>query len=147
MGQSERFPSEEVSGGHFFDCLPFSEFCERFLKRLTPRVFLCYVGQVDDIRKPRKTRKPESKPEAIGDETTQHLLGMEEKTAETNTPVGDMITKKKRKESSQHPTNVSFGVVCSSNMNRSMEAHLQFEKHKLVVYSYGVGNRIRLPGT
>ena len=41
---------------------------------------------------------------------------------------------------------LKFAVVCSSNMNRSMEAHKQFLRRNLDVYSYGVGQRIRLPG-
>ena len=49
-------------------------------------------------------------------------------------------------EETKKPSSLAFGVVCSSNMNRSMEAHLQFEKENLAVFSYGVGNKIRLPG-
>mmetsp|Transcript_10872 Transcript_10872/g.13135 ORF Transcript_10872/g.13135 Transcript_10872/m.13135 type:complete len:275 (+) Transcript_10872:208-1032(+) len=49
--------------------------------------------------------------------------------------------RKKNRESQ-----LKFGMVCSSNMNRSMEAHFQLEKVGLDVYSYGVGTQIRLPG-
>jgi RNA polymerase II subunit A C-terminal domain phosphatase SSU72 len=38
-----------------------------------------------------------------------------------------------------------FAVVCSSNMNRSMEAHKQFMENGLDVTSFGVGNMVRLP--
>jgi len=40
---------------------------------------------------------------------------------------------------------LKFAVVCSSNMNRSMEAHKQFEENNLEVTSFGVGNMVRLP--
>jgi len=38
-----------------------------------------------------------------------------------------------------------FAMVCSSNMNRSMEAHKQLKRKDLNVSSYGVGTMVRLP--
>jgi RNA polymerase II subunit A C-terminal domain phosphatase SSU72 len=39
-----------------------------------------------------------------------------------------------------------FATVCSSNFNRSMEAHKQLLKKDLQVESFGVGTMVRLPG-
>ena len=37
-------------------------------------------------------------------------------------------------------------MVCASNMNRSMEAHLRAQEGGLEVGSFGVGSQVRLPG-
>jgi len=39
-----------------------------------------------------------------------------------------------------------FAVVCSSNMNRSMEAHSFLNKKGYDIKSYGTGNMIKIPG-
>lgn len=40
-----------------------------------------------------------------------------------------------------------FAVVCSSNQNRSMEAHNFMQKRGLLVRSYGAGQQVKLPGS
>ena len=39
-----------------------------------------------------------------------------------------------------------IAVCCSSNMNRSMEAHARLQKKGFNVLSYGTGDKIKLPG-
>ncbi|UJR33066.1 hypothetical protein I4U23_020525 [Adineta vaga] len=42
---------------------------------------------------------------------------------------------------------IRFAVVCSSNQNRSMEAHNFMSKRGLLVRSFGSGQQVKLPGT
>ena len=42
--------------------------------------------------------------------------------------------------------NLRIAVCCSSNMNRSMEAHARLQKKGFNVLSYGTGDKIKLPG-
>jgi len=41
---------------------------------------------------------------------------------------------------------LKFAVVCSSNQNRSMEAHNFMSKRGLTVKSFGSGQQVKLPG-
>ncbi|CAJ0570371.1 unnamed protein product, partial [Mesorhabditis spiculigera] len=44
------------------------------------------------------------------------------------------------------PTKIRFAVTCSSNMNRSMEAHGFLKKKGISIESFGTGNQVKLPG-
>lgn len=39
-----------------------------------------------------------------------------------------------------------YAMVCSSNQNRSMEAHFLLKRHGFDVSSYGTGAHVKLPG-
>lgn len=45
-----------------------------------------------------------------------------------------------------HGNQLRFAVVCSSNMNRSMEAHNFLNKKGYNIQSYGTGHMIKIPG-
>lgn len=44
------------------------------------------------------------------------------------------------------PSDLRIAVICSSNMNRSMEAHAFLAKKGFSVKSYGTGDKVKIPG-
>ncbi|KAL1490496.1 hypothetical protein ABEB36_013180 [Hypothenemus hampei] len=44
-------------------------------------------------------------------------------------------------------SNLRFAVICSSNMNRSMEAHAFLAKKGFLVQSFGTGDKVKIPGS
>lgn len=44
-------------------------------------------------------------------------------------------------------SHLRIAVVCSSNMNRSMEAHSYLQNKGYDVQSFGTGDKVKLPGT
>jgi RNA polymerase II subunit A C-terminal domain phosphatase SSU72 len=51
-----------------------------------------------------------------------------------------------KEEDNSNKASFRFAVVCSSNQNRSMEAHNIFSKKGLNVRSFGTGKEVKLPG-
>lgn len=44
-------------------------------------------------------------------------------------------------------SDLRIAVICSSNMNRSMEAHAFLSKKGFYVKSFGTGDKVKIPGS
>eukprot|EP01147_Barroeca_monosierra_P010332 gene10332-2473_t len=68
---------------------------------------------------------------------------------DTRSEMTDRHAKKKlgnNKSLKEHRRRLKFAVVCSSNQNRSMEAHLFLRDRGFDVKSYGTGSCVKIPG-
>ncbi|OAP15630.1 hypothetical protein AXX17_AT1G68100 [Arabidopsis thaliana] len=63
-----------------------------------------------------------------------------------NVKPNNFLAGKKSQISSTPPMRFRYAMVCSSNQNRSMEAHALLKRQGLDVASYGTGSHVKLPG-
>eukprot|EP00040_Diaphanoeca_grandis_P013403 m.67753 g.67753 ORF g.67753 m.67753 type:complete len:236 (+) comp23865_c0_seq1:948-1655(+) len=73
------------------------------------------------------------------DSSTSNSKRSRKDTAVTSSSSSSPASHKSRKK-------LKFAVVCSSNQNRSMEAHLFMARKGFLVESYGSGNQVKIPG-
>ncbi|CAJ0955475.1 unnamed protein product, partial [Mesorhabditis belari] len=74
------------------------------------------------------------------------LAEIQKKEAEGNSTTKNIYRSMFKGDSGPLVERIRFAVTCSSNMNRSMEAHFFLEKRGINIRSFGTGNQVKLPG-